>query len=88
LAAVTLDQSTEGLKYSASLIPYAQVDLAFRTAGYITQIKQIRSADGRMRDIGTGDYVTTGSVLAQIGSKCRGRLHAKDENALPERHLL
>ena len=38
LAEVTLDQSTEGLKYSASLIPYAQVDLAFRTAGYITQI--------------------------------------------------
>jgi RND family efflux transporter MFP subunit len=66
LADVTLDQSTEGLKYSASLIPYAQVDLAFRTAGYITQMKQIRSADGRMRDIGTGDYVTTGSVLAQI----------------------
>src|SRR5258708_450700 len=66
LAEVTLDQSTESLKYSASLIPYAQVDLAFRTAGYITQIKQIRSADGRQRDIGTGDYVTTGTVLAQI----------------------
>lgn len=66
LAEVTLDQSTDGLKYSASLIPYAQVDLAFRTAGYITQIKQIHSTDGRMRDIGTGDYVTTGTVLAQI----------------------
>jgi RND family efflux transporter MFP subunit len=66
LAEVTLNQSTEGLKYSASLIPYAQVDLAFRTAGYITQIKQIHSAGGRMRDIGTGDYVTTGTVLAQI----------------------
>ena len=66
LADVTLYQSTEGLEYSASLIPYAQVDLAFRSAGYITQIKQIRSADGRERDIGTGDYVTTGTVLAEI----------------------
>jgi RND family efflux transporter MFP subunit len=66
LADVTLYQSTEGLQYSASLIPYAQVDLAFRTSGYITQIKQIGSADGRQRDIGTGDYVTTGTVLAQI----------------------
>jgi RND family efflux transporter MFP subunit len=66
LADVTLNQSTEGLQYSASLIPYAQVDLAFRTAGYVTQIKQINSADGRMREIGTGDYVTTGTVLAQI----------------------
>jgi RND family efflux transporter MFP subunit len=66
LADVTLYQSTEGLQYSASLIPYAQVDLAFRTAGYITEVKQIRSADGRPRDIGTGDYVTRGTVLAQL----------------------
>jgi RND family efflux transporter MFP subunit len=66
LANVTLYQSTEGLRYSASLIPYAQVDLAFRTTGYITGVKQIRSADGRTRDIGTGDYVTRETVLAQI----------------------
>ena len=66
LADVTLNQSAEGLRYSASLIPYAQVDLAFRTAGYITGVKQIRSADGRTRDVGTGDYVTRGTVLAQI----------------------
>jgi RND family efflux transporter MFP subunit len=66
LADVTLYQSAEGLRYSASLIPYAQVDLAFRTAGYVTEVKQIKSADGRTRDIGTGDYVTRGTVLAQI----------------------
>jgi RND family efflux transporter MFP subunit len=66
LADVILYQSTEGLQYSASLIPYTQVDLAFRTAGYITEVKQIKSADGRTRDIGTGDYVTRGTVLAQI----------------------
>jgi RND family efflux transporter MFP subunit len=66
LADVTLYQSAEGLRYSASLIPYAQVDLAFRTAGYITGVKQIRSADGRTRDVGTGDYITRGTVLAQI----------------------
>jgi RND family efflux transporter MFP subunit len=66
LADVTLYQSAEGLRYSASLIPYAQVDLSFRTAGYITEVKQIKSADGRTRDIGTGDYVTRGTVLAQI----------------------
>jgi RND family efflux transporter MFP subunit len=66
LADVTLYQSTEGLQYSASLIPYTQIDLTFRTAGYVTEVKQVRSADGRIRDIGTGDYVTTGNVLAQI----------------------
>jgi len=66
LAEVTLYVSSEGLRYSASLIPYAQVDVAFRTTGYITEVKQIKSADGRIRDIGTGDYVTKGTVLAQI----------------------
>ena len=66
LADVTPYESTEGLQYSASLIPYAQVDLAFRTAGYVTQIKQIKSVAGSTRNIGTGDYVTTGTVLAQI----------------------
>jgi RND family efflux transporter MFP subunit len=66
LADVTLYQSAEGLRYSASLIPYAQVDLAFRTAGYVTEVRQIGSTAGHTRDIGTGDYVTRGTVLAQI----------------------
>jgi RND family efflux transporter MFP subunit len=66
LADVTLYQSTEGLQYSASLIPYTQVDLSFRTTGYVTEVKRVKSADGRMRDVGTGDYVTAGNVLARI----------------------
>jgi multidrug efflux pump subunit AcrA (membrane-fusion protein) len=66
LADVTLYQSTEGLQYSASLIPYTQVDLAFRTTGYVTEVKQVKSSDGRARDIGTGDYIERGAVLAQI----------------------
>src|SRR5689334_17369523 len=66
LADVALYQSTEGLQYSASLIPYAQVDVSFRTSGYVTEVKQIRSDDGRTRNLGTGDSVTTGTVLAQI----------------------
>jgi len=66
LADVTLYQSSEGLRYSASLIPYAQVDVAFRTTGYVTGVKQIRSADGRTRNIGAGDFVTRGTVLARI----------------------
>jgi RND family efflux transporter MFP subunit len=66
LADVTQYQSGEGLRYSASLIPYTQVDVAFRTTGYVTAVKQIKSADGRARDIGTGDHVDKGTVLAQI----------------------
>jgi len=66
LADVTQYQSTEGLRYSASLIPYAQVDVVFRTTGYVTNVKQVKSADDRTRNIGTGDHVTRGTVLAQI----------------------
>jgi RND family efflux transporter MFP subunit len=67
LAAVTTAQTSgEALRYSASIIPYAQVDLAFRTSGYVTGVKQVRGADGRIRDIGTGDYVQKGTVLARV----------------------
>jgi RND family efflux transporter MFP subunit len=58
--------SGETLRYSASILPYAQVDLAFRTSGYVTGVKQVRGADGRTRDIGTGDYVDKGTVLAHV----------------------
>ena len=66
LAEVTVYASAEGLRYSASLVPFAQVDVAFRTTGYVTDVKQIKSADSRIRNIGVGDYVTKGTVLAQI----------------------
>ena len=67
LATVTRVQtSDDALRYSASIIPYAQVELAFRTSGYVTGVKQVMGADGRIRDIGTGDYVENGTVLAHV----------------------
>ena len=58
--------SGETLRYSASILPYAQVDLMFRSAGYVTNVRQVRGADGRARDVGTGDYVEQGFTLAHI----------------------
>ena len=58
--------SAETLRYSASILPYAQVDLMFRSSGYVTNVRQVRGADGRTRDIGTGDYVEQGITLAHI----------------------
>src|SRR5258708_18213287 len=58
--------SGETLRYSASILPYAQVDLTFRTSGYVTGVKQVRGADGHTRDIGTGDYVEKGTILAHV----------------------
>jgi multidrug efflux system membrane fusion protein len=62
----TAQTSGEALRYSASILPYAQVDLTFRTSGYVTEVKQVRGADGRIRNIGTGDYVEKGTVLAHV----------------------
>jgi RND family efflux transporter MFP subunit len=66
LAEVTLYASPEGLRYSASIVPFAQADLSFKSPGYVTNIQQVGGADGRRRDVGTGDYVVRGAVLAQI----------------------
>jgi RND family efflux transporter MFP subunit len=66
LVDVTLYSSSEDLRYSASVLPFAQASLSFKSAGYVTEIKQVMGADGRRRDIGPGDYVTRGTVLAQI----------------------
>src|SRR5271166_1856321 len=66
LVDVTLYSSSEDLRYSASVLPFAQASLSFKSAGYVTGIKQVMAADGRRRDIGPGDYVSRGTVLAQI----------------------
>jgi len=58
--------SGETLRYSASILPYAQVDLMFRSSGYVTNVRQVRGADGRTRNIGTGDYVGKNFTLAHI----------------------
>lgn len=67
LATVAARQtSAETLRYSASILPYAQVDLMFRSSGYVTDVTQVRGADGRTRNVGTGDYVELGRTLAHI----------------------
>src|SRR4029453_10081110 len=67
VATVTLaETSSERLRYSASILPYAQVDLAFRSSGYVTNVAQVRGADGRLRNIGPGDYAEEGLALAHI----------------------
>jgi RND family efflux transporter MFP subunit len=63
---VTLYSPSEDLRYSASVLPFAEAVLSFKSAGYVTEIKQVAGADGRRRDIGSGDYVARGAVLAQI----------------------
>ena len=53
-------------RYSASIEPFAQVDLAFKSGGIIQQIYRVRGADGRMRNVEAGDRVKSGTQLAQV----------------------
>ena len=55
-----------GNTYSANIQPYQQVDLAFKSNGYLASIRQVRDADGHVRNIDQGDYVTQGTVLATV----------------------
>jgi multidrug efflux system membrane fusion protein len=56
----------EGVNYSASIIPYEQVPVAFKSAGYVTSILQRMGADGRTRNLQPGDRVKKGTTLATV----------------------
>ncbi len=55
-----------GNTYSANIQPYQQVDLSFKSNGYLASIRQVRDADGHIRNIDQGDYVKKGTVLATV----------------------
>lgn len=56
----------EGVNYSASIVPYQQVPVAFKSAGYVTSILQRKGVDGRVRNLQQGDWVKKGTVLASV----------------------
>jgi multidrug efflux system membrane fusion protein len=53
-------------RYSASIAPFAQVDLAFKSGGIVEHILEIRGADGRMRNVQSGDKVAKDTELARV----------------------
>jgi len=55
-----------GLRYSANIQPYVEVELAFKVGGYVREILQVRGADARLRDVQEGDRVAKGTVVARI----------------------
>jgi RND family efflux transporter MFP subunit len=55
-----------GAKYSASIVPYAQVDLSFQSGGYVGSIRQVKNPSGGMRNIDQGDWAQKGTVLAVV----------------------
>jgi RND family efflux transporter MFP subunit len=69
IAKVDTISTGNGTKYSANIVPNAQVDLAFKSGGYVQSIRQVRGADGKVRNVDTGDWVTKGTVLATVRQK-------------------
>jgi RND family efflux transporter MFP subunit len=55
-----------GLKYSATLAPREQVDLAFKVGGYVDDILKLPGPDGTVRDVQKGDRVEKSAILARI----------------------
>jgi RND family efflux transporter MFP subunit len=64
--AVQSHVASRGQRYSANINPYTQVDLAFKVGGYITEVLQVKGADGRIRDVQGGDVVKKEIILAQV----------------------
>jgi len=66
VSTATLNQDAGGLRYSANIVAFTQMSMAFKSAGYVDRIAQRVGADGRMRILQVGDRVTNGEVLAHV----------------------
>jgi RND family efflux transporter MFP subunit len=66
VAAVELNSAERWARYSATIIPRTQVELAFKVGGYVDALQQVRAVDGKLRDLQEGDRITAGAVLARV----------------------
>lgn len=55
-------------RFSTTILPNMQVDLAFKSPGIVQEIYQVHGADGRVRDVEPGDRVVQGTQLASVRS--------------------
>jgi multidrug efflux system membrane fusion protein len=47
-------------------VPYTQLSVTFKSAGYVTSILQRKGVDGRVRNLQQGDWVKKDTVLATV----------------------
>jgi len=66
VATVELHAANSGARYSATIIPRTQVELAFKVDGYVEALQKVRGVDGQIRDLQEGDAVVAGAVLARV----------------------
>src|SRR6266478_74681 len=63
---VQLHAADSGARYSATIIPRTQVELAFKVDGYVETLQKVRGVDGQLRDLQEGDAIVAGAVLARV----------------------
>ena len=66
VAAVELNTASSGARYSATIIPRTEVQLAFNVGGYVDALRKVRGIDGKLRDVQEGDRISVGTVLARV----------------------
>jgi hypothetical protein len=64
--AVAVAPPQAGVRYSATIEAFEQVQLAFKTTGYVDDLLRRAGADGKLRAAQAGDRVTKGTVLARV----------------------
>lgn len=69
LSVIEMYAPEQGQRYSASILPNRQVNLAFRVNGFVESLYQVQGPDGRSRSVDMGDLVPAGSVLARVRTK-------------------
>src|SRR6185295_15733068 len=66
VAVVELNTASSEARYSATIIPRTEVQLAFNVGGYVDALRKVRGVDGQLRDIQEGDLINVGTVLARV----------------------
>lgn len=64
--AVESHSAANNVRYSASIRPAAQVEVAFKVSGYVDDIAREKDPAGQWRYIQAGDIVHKGSTLARV----------------------
>src|SRR5262249_12303645 len=63
---VTMTTRQGGVRYSASIEPFEQITLAFKSSGYVDELLRRTGADGRSRAAQAGDPGTRGTGRARV----------------------
>jgi len=66
VAIVGAGDGEAGSRFTGALRPNIQVDLAFKSGGYVAEILQVKSVDGSLRNLQEGDSVRKDTVLAKV----------------------